>query len=211
MNPKSNITLALDDEIATGRLTLRRLSLERQLKEVRLERQHANGDQERLIKSYTDRMAAATKRFQSLVTSTSGSRSACRRVAKEYYPRNCGDYVVRKHAQLLHLLRSQQILESYVSITQEQYGNMIERMRETHHDMFHDLQDQRSQHEAQKNQIHNQMVTMVAARVMTYYKSKVGNEKANSKHQQQYAPPILIQRLVNRKNLERRFMSASVA
>lgn len=196
--------VSLDEQLANGVLSLRRLSLRRQLNEIRLERQRDNQDQEKLVKSYKNRMAAATKRFQAIMIGTCDIRSEYIRIAQEHYTKDCGDYVVRKHAQLLHLGRSQPILEAYISMTQQQYGNMIEVLREIHHDMLYDLHTQKSQHKEQQCQIQKQLVTMVTAKVMSYCTSTVASSL-------QIKPsPILVQRLMKRKGIGRGFVLTSV-
>lgn len=204
---------ALEEQIAAGKLSLRRLSLERQLKEVRLERQCDNQDQEKLVKSYNDRMAAITKRFRSIMNGTSDTRREYRRIAKDHYSKNCGDYVVRKHTQLLHLMRSQQLLESYVSISQQQCVKLIEVMQETHHDMLYDLRVKKSQHNVQKHQIEKQLVAIVTAKVISYCKFNDTNSlttKLRHPQQKERISLALGTRLMKKKSREHRFVLTGV-
>jgi hypothetical protein len=105
----------LDAQIVTGELTLRRLSLERQLKEVRSERKAAHKQSRKLVTYYEERIAVANRRYQS-TTNGSSNLNEYIYAAREQYDLYPGEYIVRKHAQLLIVGRSQQLLESYATL-----------------------------------------------------------------------------------------------
>jgi hypothetical protein len=208
--------VALDEQIATGELTLRRLSLKRQLAEVRSQRKDAKEQHHKLVTYYHDRSIVDKRRYQSTIN-ISSSLNAYINAAKGKYDVNPGRYVVRKHAQLLKIERSQELLESYAAIAQEQYEAIIQDLRETCQDMRLALHEEKCQMGATQYQIHEQMVAMVTAKVKAYYKSQRVNstttsKSAGAKQQRPYTPPTLIERLVTKKASERTcFMMATIA
>lgn len=208
--------LVLDEEITTGQLTLRRLSLDRQLAEVRSQRKSAKEQHHKLVSHYQARSIADRRRLHSIING-SATLTTYFNATKGKYDVNPGDYVVRKHAQLLQLVRSQEILESYIKIAQQQNESIIRDLRQTRQDMRLALQEQHCQRKAIQYQIHEQMVAMVTAKIKAYYKShQVNNTNEHiaarrTCSERTFAVPTLIQRLVTRKASERCFMMTPIA
>lgn len=202
----ANTTIAINDEITLAQLSLRRLALARQIRKVRSDRRISNTQHADLVGQCKDRMTIAGKRFNSIIHGTS-TLNIYLSVARELYNNNPVRYVVHLHAKLLQCSRTQEVLESYVSMAKCQYDSIIWGLRETHHDMLVELQDERCQVKDQEYLIQEQMVVLVTTKMKAYYESR--QPQSNSQHLKK--PPTLIQRVIRRKASERSLMLTALS
>mmetsp|Transcript_25602 Transcript_25602/g.42574 ORF Transcript_25602/g.42574 Transcript_25602/m.42574 type:complete len:195 (+) Transcript_25602:860-1444(+) len=158
----------MEQQIAVAELTLRGLQLRRQLQEVRRQRAIANEEHERHVEQCQERTTKVGIQFHALIHGEDSSSDYID-VVKEIHTRNLGRYVIRKHARLIKLVRSQELLAGYVQIAKEQHDFLIGTLQEAKQNVVEELQAMREEKQARAYLIQEHMVKLVTAKIRAYY------------------------------------------
>ena len=188
----------LEEQITTAQLTLQQLSLQRRLRQVRDHRRKVNEQHRQIIEHYGGRMAQAAKRYRATIHDMRNLNDYFS-VVEALYSCNPGDYVLRKHAQLLMCIRSQHILENYNLLAEHQNGMIIGFLEETVQDLLMEVREVQNRLEEEAYLLQEQKVVLAISRIKSYYKEKK-NDTSNRNNAHQTS---LIQQLVARKAKER--------
>ena len=191
--------MPLHDQIVNAELTLKQLSLQRQLQEIRDERREANERHKGLADHYAQRMTEASKRCHTILNDLY-KLSDYMSVSAEYYNDNPGNYVLSKHSQLLMFIRSNHILDNYHRHTVTMYEKIAEGLEETIQELRQEVRELKNQREDQAYLIQEQTVILVTARITSYYDEK---NKAACHGESISRPSSLLQKLISKKANQR--------
>ena len=190
--------MPLQEQIINAEQTLQKLSLQRQLEEIRDERREANEHHQDLVDHCAQRMAEVTQRCRSILNELY-HLSDYMPIVADHYTASPGSYVLRKHSQLLMIIRSNHILDNYHRLAMQYHENTVEVLEETIQDLRQDLRELKNRREEQTYLIQEQTVMLVTSRITLYYdeKNKANHGEANAKQSS------FLQKLVSRKASQR--------
>lgn len=209
----------MEQHIAIAELTMKSLKVRRQLLEIRRQRDVAIGEHQRhVLQECEERIAVAQQQFQQHIHGISDLPEYVAAV-KEKYDRNPGRYLLRKHAQIVKLVRSQQLLEDHIEIAKEHSAFIIGTIVEVKDRLHTELLERREDKEAREYLIHGRMVALMTAKIRIYYEMKEHHQHAAATHiarkptdqtaaigSIEFSPAqvgSLLQRLVSRKAKDR--------
>ena len=156
--------------INNARMSLKCLTLQRELKEVRTQRAATNGEHFKFVRHYNTRIADASKRLGVAVhgTNLKPHIDAAEKQYIDFPPK----YIIRKYAELVKVARAQEVLETYTRLLQQQNREMIEELHVFRHEMLSELKEKRDQREEQAYLIQEQRVHLLTEKVRSYYAEK---------------------------------------
>jgi hypothetical protein len=161
---------SIDYHIKNAELTLRRLSLERQIAAVKKSRETAAIVHEKVCRHYTDRLAAASKRLRSTIECPH-LKDYIEAVGQQYDSIPL-QYVVRKHAEIVRFMRVQEVMDLYLQLEERQYENMIGELEDIKENVLDELNILRTQHYEQECRIQDQRIHILTEKVKSYYLEK---------------------------------------
>jgi hypothetical protein len=191
--------MPIHEQIVNAEQTLKQLSLQRQLQEIREERREANQRHRGLVDHYMQRMTESSQRCHAIL-SDMYKLSDYMSVVADYYNVNPGSYVLRKHSQLLMFIRSNHILDNYHQLTVKVYEKIVEGLEETKHDLLQDIRELKNQRDDQAYLIQEQAVMLVTSRITSYYDAK---NKSNHGEQTISRHTSVLQKLISKKANQR--------
>lgn len=183
----------LDSQIESATLSLKRLSLRRELQEVRQQRQVANEQHTRVVKNHEDLASSVQKRLDTMLHGRSNMRDYVAAVEVMYddVPPN---YVVRQHAELVKIVRSQEVLETFIRLVEHQNDKIIADMVQAKQVMLSELQHQRDQQKQHAHQIQEQMFQ----RLLQTVQKSAQREKSGSNNQRSILQSLILRKASNR-------------
>ena len=190
--------MVLQEQIVNAEQTLQKLSLQRQLAEIREERREANDYHQDLVNHCAHQMSEATHRCRSILQELY-QLSDYMSIVADQYTASPGNYVLRKHSQLLMIIRSNHILDNYHRLAMQHHEKIVEDLEDTIQDLRQDLRELKNQREEQTYLIQEQTVMLMTSRIMLYYdeKNKANHGEANARQSS------VLQKLVSRKASQR--------
>ena len=163
----------LDIHIENATLSLKRLTLIRELQEAREQRQAAKENHARLVQHHEAFSSSVAKRIHSGLHGN-GNRADYMSAAESQYECIPAQYVVRQHAELIKVVRSQELLETYIRLVEQQNHELIEDLTYTRDEMLSELKHQQDQQKQRASIIREQMFQHLVEKVKCAHQDKSG-------------------------------------
>jgi hypothetical protein len=193
--PTNNCISILDSQIENATLSLKRLSLRRELQEVREQRQAANEHHASIVRNHMELASSVQKRLDTMLHGKSNMRDYVSAV-EAMYDDVPPQYVVRQHAELVKIVRSQEILETFIRLVEHQHDEIVADLVCAKQEMLSELQHQRDQQKQQARQIQEQMFQRI---LQTVQKSAHHHEeKSGSSNQRSILQSLILRKASNR-------------
>lgn len=183
----------LDTQIENATLSLKRLSLKRELQEVREQRQAANEQHARIVRNHGELASRVQQRLHNVLHGKSNMRDYVVAVEAKYETLP-PQYVVRQHAELVKIIRYQEILETFIRLVEQQNDVVIADLVYIKQEMSSELLHQRDQ----QNQCERQIQEQMFQRILQTVKTSALRDKSGPSNQRSMLQSLILRKASNR-------------